>query len=63
MQDPSEASNAQTITQFSRVPCLGTVPYLRDHARITGNRAFLAQIFTEHIDIEGLLKRLGLTLT
>jgi dethiobiotin synthetase len=60
---PSEASNPQVIAQFSKVPFLGTVPYLRDHAGIKGNRAFLAQIFTEHIDIEGLLKRLGLTLT
>jgi dethiobiotin synthetase len=60
---PSEASNAQTITRFSGIPCLGTIPYLRDHARIKGNRAFLAQIFTEHIDIAGLLKQLGLTLT
>jgi dethiobiotin synthetase len=59
--EPSEATNPQVIAQFSKVPCLGTVPYLRDHARIKGNRAFLAQIFTEHIDIEGLLKQLGLT--
>jgi dethiobiotin synthetase len=61
--DPSEASNPQFTAQYSKVPFLGTVPYLRDHARIKGNRAFLAQIFTEHIDIKGLLKRLGLTLT
>ena len=59
--DPSEASNPQVIAQFSNVPFLGTVPYLRDHARIKGNRAFLAQIFTEHIDIQGLLKQLDLT--
>ena len=58
--EPSEPTNPQTITHFSGVPFLGTLPYLRDHARITGNRAFLAQIFNEHIDIEGLLKRLGL---
>ena len=61
--DPSEASNAQTITHFSGVPFLGTVPYLRDHARIKGNRAFLAQIFTQHIDMKGLLKGLSLTVT
>jgi len=59
--DPSEASNPQVIAQYSNVPFLGTVPYLRDHARITGNRAFLAQIFNEHIDVAGLLKRLDLT--
>jgi dethiobiotin synthetase len=58
--DPSEAGNPQVIEQYSNVPFLGTVPYLRDHARIKGNRAFLAQIFNEHIDIAGLLKRLDL---
>jgi dethiobiotin synthetase len=58
---PAEAGNPHIIAQFSNVPFLGTIPYLRDHAGIKGNRTFLAQIFTEHIDIAGLLKQLGLT--
>ncbi|MCJ7662769.1 MAG: dethiobiotin synthase, partial [Desulfobacterales bacterium] len=58
--DPSEASNAQVIAQYSGGPLLGSVPYLRDYAGVKGNRAFLAQIFTEHIDMEKLLMGLGL---
>ena len=59
--DPSEESNAQVVTQFSGVPVLGSFPYLRDYAGVKGNRVFLAQIFTEHIDMEKLLQGLGLT--
>jgi dethiobiotin synthetase len=59
--DPSEASNAQVIAQFSTVPFLGQIPYLKDYAGVKGNRGFLTQIFTQHIDMEGLLKGLGLT--
>jgi dethiobiotin synthetase len=59
--DPSEASNAQVVAQLSGVPLLGSFPYLRDYAGVKGNRAFLAQIFTEHIDTEKLVKGLGLT--
>ena len=59
--DPAEASNPQVITQFSGVPVLGSFPYLRDCAGVKGNRAFLVQIFTQHIDMKGLLKRLNLT--
>jgi dethiobiotin synthetase len=59
--DPSEASNAHVVAQFSEVPLLGSFPYLRDYAGVKENRAFLAQIFTEHIDMEKLLKGLGLT--
>ena len=59
--DPSEASNAQVVTQLSAVPLLGSFPYLRDYAGVKGNRTFLAQIFTQHIDMEKLLKGLGLT--
>jgi dethiobiotin synthetase len=59
--DPSEKSNAQVVAQFSGVPVLGSLPYLRDYAGVKGNRAFLAQIFTEHIDMEKLLQGLGLT--
>jgi len=59
--DPSEGNNPQVITQFSGVPLLGSFPYLRDYAGIKGNRDFLAQIFTQHIDMEGLLKGLDLT--
>ena len=58
--DPSEASNAQLVAQFSGVPVLGSFPYLRDYAGVKGNRTFLAQIFTEHIDMEKLLQGLGL---
>jgi dethiobiotin synthetase len=58
--DPSEASNAQIIAECSAVPLLGTFPYLRGYAGVKGNRAFLVQIFTEHIDMEKLLERLGL---
>ncbi len=58
--DPSEESNAQVITQFSGVPVLGSFPYLRDYAGVKGNRVFLAQIFTEHLDMEKLLQRLDL---
>jgi dethiobiotin synthetase len=59
--DPAEDTNPQYITQFSRTPVWGSFPYLRDCAGVKGNRAFLAQLFTQHIDMEGLLKRLGLT--
>ena len=58
--DPSEASNAQLVAQFSGVPVLGSFPYLRDYAGVKGNRAFLAQIFTEHIDMITLRRGLGL---
>jgi dethiobiotin synthetase len=58
--DPSEASNAQVIAECSAVPLLGTFPYLRDYAEVKGNRVFLTQIFTEHMDMEELLERLGL---
>jgi dethiobiotin synthetase len=59
--DPSEESNAQVVTQFSGVPVLGSFPYLRDYAGVKGNRVFLAQIFTEHIDMERLLQGFDLT--
>jgi len=58
--DPSEASNARVVAQYSGVPVLGSFPYLRDYAGVKGNRAFLAQLFTEHIVMEKLLKGLGL---
>ncbi len=58
--DPSEATNPQVIVQFSDVPFLGSFPYLRDYAGVKGNRDVLAQIFTQHIDLGGLL--LGLDL-
>jgi dethiobiotin synthetase len=58
--DPSEASNAQVIAQFSTVPFLGQFPYVRDCAGIKGNRVFLAEIFSQHIDMERLLKGSGL---
>ncbi len=58
--DPSEESNAQVVAQFSGVPVLGSFPYLRDYAGVKGNRAFLAQIFTDHINMEKLLQGLGL---
>jgi len=58
--DPSEASNPQVISQFTEVPLLGSFPYLKDYAGVKGNRDFLAQIFTQHIDVGGLLNRLGL---
>jgi dethiobiotin synthetase len=58
--DPSEDNNPQVITQFSRVPFLGSFPYLRDYAGIKGNRDFLAQIFSQHIDMEKLVGGLGL---
>jgi dethiobiotin synthetase len=58
--DPAEDSNPQIITQFSEVPILGTFPFLRDYAGIKGNRDFLAQIFTEHIDMERLVGGFGL---
>ena len=59
--EPSEASNAHVVARFSEVPVLGSFPYLRDYAGVKGNRAFLAQIFTEHIDMMTLRMRLGLT--
>jgi dethiobiotin synthetase len=58
--DPSEASNAQVIAECSAVPLLGTLPYLRDYSGVKGNRVFLTQIFTEHMDMEKLLQRLDL---
>jgi dethiobiotin synthetase len=57
--DPAEASNAQVIAECSAVPLLGTFPYLKDYAGVKANRAFLSQMFTEHIDMEQLLERLG----
>jgi dethiobiotin synthetase len=59
--DPSETSNPQVIVEWSAVPLLGTLPYLRDYAEVKGNRVFLTQIFTEHMDMEKLLERLGLS--
>jgi len=59
--DPSEDDNPQLIAQFSKAPLLGSFPYLRDCAGVKGNRDFLAQLFTQHIDMEGLLQRLGLS--
>jgi dethiobiotin synthetase len=59
--DLSEEKNPAIIKQFSGVPLLGSLPFLKDYAGVKGNRGFLAQLFTEHIDIEGLLKRLDLT--
>ena len=58
--DPSESSNAQVIAECSAVPLLGTFPYLKDYAAVKDNRVFLAQIFSEHMDMEKLLERLGL---
>lgn len=58
--DPSEESNAQVIAECSAVPLLGTFPHLRDYAGVKGSRVFLTQIFTEHMDMEKLLERLGL---
>jgi dethiobiotin synthetase len=59
--DPAEESNPHYITQFGRASVWGTFPYLRDYAGVKGNRDFLAQFFTQHIDMEGLLNKLGLT--
>jgi dethiobiotin synthetase len=59
--DPAEESNPHYITQFGRASVWGTFPYLRDYAGVKGNRDFLAQLFTQHIDMEGLLKRIGLS--
>lgn len=59
--DPAEESNPQYIIKFGRAPLWGSFPYMRDYAGVKGNRDFLAQLFTEHIDMEGLLKRLDLT--
>jgi dethiobiotin synthetase len=58
--DPAEESNPQYITQFGETPVWGSFPYLRDYAGVKGNRGFLTQLFTQHIDMKGLLKRLGL---
>jgi dethiobiotin synthetase len=58
--DPSEDNNPQVITHASGVPFFGTFPFLRDYAGIKGNRDFLAQIFTQHIDMEKLVLELGL---
>jgi dethiobiotin synthetase len=59
--DPAEDSNPQLIAQFSRAPVWGSFPYLRDYIGVKGNRDFLAQLFTRHIDIQGLIQRLGIT--
>ena len=59
--DPAEENNPQYITQFGKAPLWGSFPYLRDYAGVKGNRDFLAQLFTQHIDMEGLLKSLDLT--
>ena len=59
--DPAEESNPRHITHFGKAPVWGSFPYLRDYAGVKGNRGFLAQLFAQHIDIGGLLKRLGLS--
>lgn len=58
--DPAEESNPRVIAQFSAVPFFGTFPYVKGYADIKGNRAFLAEVFTQHIDVKKLLKQLGL---
>ncbi len=58
--DLSEESNFQTIAQFTEVPLLGSFPYLGDYSGVKVNRDFLAQIFTQHIDVGVLLHGLGL---
>jgi dethiobiotin synthetase len=58
--DLAEEGNPRYITQFGRTSVWGTFPYLRDYAGVKGNRDFLAQLFTQHIDIEGIVKRLSL---
>jgi dethiobiotin synthetase len=58
--DPSEDNNPQVITHASEVHFFGTFPFLRDYAGVKGNRDFLAQIFTQHIDIKKLVAELGL---
>jgi dethiobiotin synthetase len=59
--DPAADSNPQLITQFSRAPVWGSFPYLKDYVGVKGNRDFLAQLFSQHIDMKGLLQRLGLS--
>jgi dethiobiotin synthetase len=59
--DPAEEGNPRYITQFGRTSVWGTFPYLKDYAGVKGNRDFLAQLFAQHIDMEGIFKRLGLT--
>ena len=59
--DPAEEGNPHYITQFGKTSVWGTFPYLRDYAGVKGNRDFLAQLFTQHIDIEGILKRIDLS--
>jgi dethiobiotin synthetase len=59
--DPAEENNPRYITQFGRASVWGSFPYLKDYAGVKGNRDFLAQLFTQHIDMDGLLKKLGLT--
>jgi dethiobiotin synthetase len=59
--DPAEDSNPQYISQFGRAPVWGSFPYLSDYTGVKGNRDFLAQLFTQHIDMPGLLQRLGLS--
>jgi dethiobiotin synthetase len=59
--DPAEEGNPRYITQFGRTSVWGTFPYLKDYPGVKGNRDFLAQLFAQHIDMEGIFKRLGLT--
>jgi dethiobiotin synthetase len=59
--DPAEENNPQYITQFGTAPLWGSFPYLRDYTGVKGNRDFLAQLFSQHIDIKGLLKSLDLS--
>ena len=59
--DPAADSNPRLIAQFSRATVWGSFPYLRDYAGVKGNRDFLTQLFTKHIDMQGLLQRLGLS--
>jgi dethiobiotin synthetase len=58
--DPSEASSPHIIAQFTKIPLLGSFPYLGDYAGVKDYKDFLAQIFIQHIDMEILFQGLGL---
>lgn len=57
--DPSEEENPRWISSFSRVPYLGTFPYMGDLSSLSEGKDFLLPFFREHIDLDPIFSSLG----
>ena len=55
---PATATNAQTLQEMTRVPCVGKVPFLRRSGTATGTppetRPDLGSVFERHIELDYL---------